>query len=222
MSPAGSAYNENGSGLGFRMRVLFRYWAWAFLVPLCAATSGPIWSQAERLGIDAASQYRLCLKILSFDRNLKAKLGDGLTMGILYVGVVNESRQAMDDFARAAAAGPVDFEGVPVRIVPVKYGKEAQVEAALAEASVDVLYVTPIGFYDLAPVTAACRARGVYTFSGVSEYVERGLSVSFGVRGRRAEIFISQGNAQAEGADFSARLLDMVTVVDVRPRGETR
>ncbi len=190
---------------------------WIVPVLLWAVISGRLWPQSQRRWIDPASQFRLYLKVLTFDRNLKARIGDSLTIGILFAGLARESLQARDDFARAAADGPAEFEGLPVRVVPIKYGKEAQIEAALAEESIDALYVTPIGNYDLAPVSAACRAKGVSTFSGIPEYVGRGLSVSFGSRGRQAEVLINKGNSRAEGSDFSARLLDMVTVVDAQP-----
>ncbi len=155
-----------------------------------------------------------------FDRNLRARIGTELTIGILYAGLVRESLQARDDFARAVTAGPAEFEGLPVSTVPIGYGKKGDIEAALAEGSVDVLYVTPIGSYDLAPVSAACRARGVSTFSGIPEYLGRGLSVSFEVSGRQAKVLVNLGNSRAEGSDFSARLLDMATIVGAGRRGE--
>ena len=183
---------------------------------LCTGTPGRVWPQAYRRWIDPASQYRLYLKVLTFDRNLKARIGTELSIGILYMGLDRESRQARDDFARAVAAGPAAFEGLPVRTVPIEYGKKGAIEAALAKGSVDALYVTPVGSYDLGPVSAACRARGVSTFSGVPEYLGRGLSVSFEISGRQAKVLVNLGNSRAEGSDFSARLLDMVTVVDAR------
>jgi hypothetical protein len=195
--------------------------AWVILILLCLASEGPLWSQIHRRWIDPASQYRLYLKILTFDRNLRARIGDELDIGVLYAGLVEESRQARDDFARAVAAGPADFEGLPIRLVPIQYGKKAEIEASLAAGSVDALYVTPIGSYDLAPVSAACRARGVSTFSGIPEYLESGLSVSFGISGRQAKVLVNLANSRAEGSDFSARLLDMVTVVGRTSRGET-
>ncbi len=199
------------------MRRLFRSWTLFLLILICAAAAGRVWSQPHQRWIDPASQYRLYLKVLTFDRNLKARIGDGFTIGILYAGLVRESLQARDDFARAVAAGPADFEGLLVKAVPIQYGKKAEIEAALVEGSVDALYVTPIGSYDLAPVSAACRAKGVSTFSGIPEYLWRGLSVSFEISGRQARVLINQGNSRAEGSDFSAQLLGMVTVVDVRP-----
>ncbi len=183
---------------------------------LCTGTPGRVWPQAHRRWIDPASQYRLYLKIMTFDRNLKARIGAEFIIGILYAGLVGESRQARDDFARAVAAGPAEFEGLPVSTVPIEYGKKGEIEAALAKASVDALYVTPVGSYDLGPVSVACRARGVSTFSGIPEYLGRGLSVSFEVSGRQAKVLVNLANSRAEGSDFSARLLDMVTVVDAR------
>ncbi len=198
------------------MRSSFRFWTVIVLILLFAATSGNLWPQIHRRWIEPASQYRLYLKILTFDRNLKARIGNELVIGILYAGLVQESRQARDDFARAVTAGSAEFEGLPVSVVPIQYGKKAEIEAALAKGAVDALYVTPIGSYELAPVSAACRARGVSTFSGIPEYLEHGLSVSFGISGRQTKVLVNLGNSRAEGSDFSARVLDMVTIVDAR------
>ena len=200
------------------MKGFFRSQAWIVFILLSASATKPLWSQ--HLGIDAGSQYKLCLKILSFDRNFKARVGDGLVIGIMYVKATRESRQARDDFARAIAAGPAEFEGLPVRSVLIEYSKEASIAAALTAGSVDVLYVTPLDPYDLAPVSAACRASHIATFTGVPDYVQRGLSVSFAMNGNRAEVLINLRNSRAEGSDFSSRLLDMITVVS-SPNGGT-
>ena len=190
------------------------------LLLVWAATAGLLPSQ--ELGIDAPSQYRLYLKILTFNRAFQSRSGDHLTIGVLYVKASRGSRQARDDFAGAIASGPADFEGLPIVAVPVEYGHGEEIREALSAKSVDVLYVTPIDPFDLGPVVAACRAARVATFTGVPEYVRAGLSVSFRRQGPRAEIFINRRNARAEGSDFSARLLDMVTIIDELPAGETR
>ncbi len=200
-----------------RVSVLERAWTW--LVPLLVWVSTAIPLRSQQPGIDAASQYRIYLKILSFDRAFKSRSGERLTIGVLYVKASRESRQARDDFAAAVATGPADFEGLPIVAVPVEYGRAETMRDALAEKSVDALYVTPIDPYDLVPVVAACRAARVASFSGVPGYVRSGLSVSFGMRGRRAEIFVNRRNSKAEGSDFSARLLEMVTVVDAHFEG---
>ncbi len=196
--------------------------AWVIPILLWASSAAALRAQGQQRWIDPASQYRLYLKILTFDRNLRARIGDDLVIGILYAGLVGESRQARDDFARAVAAGPADFQGIPVRTVAIEYGKAADIEAAMAAGAVDALYVTPIDPYDLAPVRAACRDRGVGSFTGVPAYVERGLSVSFRIKGRGAEVLINLGNARAEGSDFSSRLLGMITVVGDAPGGAAR
>lgn len=203
-----------------RLNGVRRSRAWAVPILVWTSSVALLWPQIPRRWIDPASQFRLYLKILTFDRNLKARIGAELDIGVLYAGLVQESRQVRDDFARAVATGPADFEGLPIRLIPIQYGKKAEIEAALAAGSVDALYVTPIGSYDLAPVSAACRARSVSTFSGVPEYLERGLSVSFGISGRQARVLVNLENSRAEGSDFSARLLDMVTLVG-NPRGGT-
>lgn len=202
------------------MKRLNRSLSW--VVPILMWTSSAASLGSQPIAIDAASQYKLYLKVLSFDRNLKARVGEGLIIGIMYVPGSRESRQARDEIARAVAAGPADFQGIPIRAVTVEYGKEAAIETALAAGSVDVLYVTPLEPYDLAPVRDACRARRISTFTGVPAYVERGLSVSFAMNGRRAEVLINLGNSRAEGSDLSSRLLDMVTVVGGSSRGEAR
>jgi hypothetical protein len=200
------------------MKGFFRSRAWIIPILVWASTVGLL--RAQRPGIDAVSQYRIYLKVLSFDREFKPRAGDRLVIGILYVGVSRESRRARDDFARAVAAGPAEFKGLPVSTVSIDYGKEAAIGAALATGSVDVLYVTPLDPYSLAPVSAACRARRIASFTGVPEYVRSGLSVSFGMKGGGAEVFINLRNSRAEGSDFSSRLLDMVTVLDERPKEE--
>ena len=86
------------------MKCLCRSRAWIVPILLWTSIAGSLWSQ--RQGIDAVSQYRLYMKILTFDREFKAKAGEQLVIGILYIKASRASRQAKDDFARAVAAGP--------------------------------------------------------------------------------------------------------------------
>lgn len=200
-----------------KIRGFGRAGAWLAVLALGASMAGPLGSQ--EVAIDADSQYRLYLKVLAFDRAFRTRSGGQMTIGVLFVKGLRESRRARDEIVRAITAGPAAFDGQPIVVVPVEYGSAVEIRSALEAKAVDVLYVTPIDPLSIEPVGTACRAARVASFTGVPEYIRAGLSVSFGMRGRRAGILVNRRNSRSEGSDFSARFLEVVTVVDEFPGG---
>jgi hypothetical protein len=190
---------------------VFALFALIILIPVSS-----LWPQ--NLGIDVPSQYKLYLRILTFDRALKERVGDELVIGILTENFTRESRDTRDEMIKAISSGPKDLEGIPIRWTAIDLLKDRDLGESLARESVDVLYVTPIRIFSIGSIAEVCRKIGISTFTGVPAFVEGGIAVSFSIKGRSAEIIINLRSAKAEGSDFSSRLLDLATVVDKGPK----
>ena len=62
-------------------------------------------------------------------------------------------------------------------------------------------------------ITNLSRDKKILTLTGVPDYVDSGLTVGIGTKGRKPRIIINLLAAKAEGADFSSGLLNLAKVV---------
>ena len=160
-------------------------------------------------------QYSLILKVLSFDRNFKGRVGSEIVIGIAYQRSFRTSLNIKDELLRAAQqVRDEDTEGASVRLVPIDVAAEGDLAAILAKENVKFLYITPLRAFDVRKLASVCREKRILSLTGVPDYTELGISVGFGVKGERPEIIINLLGAQAEGADFSSRLLSLARVIE--------
>ncbi|MDX1546152.1 MAG: YfiR family protein [Rhodothermales bacterium] len=176
------------------------------LAVLGGGTAGP----DPRMPLLVRDQVPLFLKILSYDKNLAAR-GDAVVLGVLYQERFRGSMLVKDDVLAAAARFDA-VGGRPVRAVPIPIDGTRDLEAALAEQGVNVIYVTPLRAYDVAAIARAAQARQALTLTGVPAYLGAGLAVSLDVKAGKPQILINLPASEAEGADFHSQLLRVAAV----------
>ena len=169
---------------------------------------------AEEEMAPAKVQYALFMKILTLDRELTSRVGEELVIGVLYQPQVRESWLAKDDFMRVMKTSSIrNVRGIPVRCVPIAVGNLSKLDRHAEQHHVDAFYVGPLRTIDIGELAFIARKRHVSTLSGIPGYVENGLAVGVGLKGRKPEILINLEAARAEGADFNAQLLRLARVV---------
>jgi len=162
----------------------------------------------DEMEVPVEQQVSLIVRVLAFDRSLA---GDGpLVVAVVYQDRNRDSQRAF----RAAHAGFAGqtVQGRAVRVVGVPMTTVPRVAAALRQA--DVAYLAPLRSVDVGALARAGSAAGVLTVTGVRRYVGAGAAVGIGLRDGRPEILLHRRSAEASGADFSARLLQLATLVD--------
>ena len=82
---------------------------------LAACPGGPVSAQA--MAVPADLQVPLLLKILTYDRQLEAKAGSDLVIGIVHDPSDRESAKAADEIASTL----YKFAGKTVKKLPVRY-----------------------------------------------------------------------------------------------------
>jgi hypothetical protein len=181
----------------------------ALLLSLCISTM-----HAEDGPVPVEVQLALFEKIISFDRNLKPRVGNQIILGILYEEDFRTSLNVMDDFLESMDASQVkQVGGIPIRCVPLAINGETDFALILTRSNVNVLYVAPLRAVDMEKITAVTRAKHILTLAGVPEYVESGLAIGIGTRGEKPLILINIGAAKAEGSDFNSQLLKLAKVI---------
>lgn len=167
---------------------------------------------AQEMPVPVAIQIPLFLKVLSFDRQLHARAGAEIVLGVVYQRGNRASVNAKDEVMLALNAVRDSVDGLPVRATAIDLDKEA-LAGALTKYRVTVMYVAPLRAIDIATVAAAARAAHVTTMTGVPDYIGRGLAVSVRLRGDRPKLLVNLAAARLEGADLSAELLKLAVVI---------
>lgn len=171
-------------------------------------------SRAADIAVPTEIQAPLFAKIITFDRSLASRAPRELVIGILYQRKVRASLDVKDDFVKALDRIPErQVAGVAFRCVAIDWDGSKDISAVLTQEHPHILYVAPLRTVSIEEIAAAARAQGIHTWTGIPEYVERGLAVGIGLRGERPLILVNLTAARAEGADISSQLLSIARVI---------
>jgi hypothetical protein len=177
-------------------------------------------ARPQEMPVPTSMQASLFTKILTFDRNLKARAGSELKIGVLYQKKVRSSLEAQEEFLRAMCGDPGrKIDGLPLSCVTIEWTSAPDVEAAVVREGVRVLYVAPLRAVAIAEIVAISRARKITTLTGVPEFVEKGIALGIALRAERPLILVHLAAARAEGADFNSQLLKIARVLFPAPTG---
>jgi hypothetical protein len=169
-------------------------------------------ARSQDMDVPVAIQVPVFLKVITFDRQLKARAGAEIVIGIAYQRGNRESVIAKDEAMQAFAAAVDGVAGLPVHVEPIDLDDEL-LGNAVKRLPLTFLYVTPLRATDIGAIAAVTRAARVTTLTGVPRYVSRGLAIGVGLRDGRPRILLNLEAARLEGADLAAELLKLATIV---------
>ncbi|MBI3932740.1 MAG: YfiR family protein [Acidobacteria bacterium] len=164
--------------------------------------------------IPAELQVTLIFKILTYDRQLEAKAGKDLVIGIVHDPSDRESAKAADEISSTL----FKFAGKTVKKLPIKYfiieyTRPSELESFIKAKGINMLYVTPGVARSLADIVKIAQANHITTATGVPDYVKRGVAVGVTERQNKPQILINLPASKSEGSEFDASLLRIATVV---------
>jgi len=164
-------------------------------------------------------QMPIFFNVLTFDRNLKSRVGEEIVWGVLYQEKYRESfniKNEIESFIKKSQPGPI--EGIHCRFISINIGDLGDLKAVLENEKVDIVYVTPLRAVDITELGAITQELKITSFTGVPEYCREGIAVGLSSTGGRPVIMINLGKAVEEGADFGSRLLKLVSVIETKPK----
>jgi len=181
-------------------------------VLLCVLLSAPRALSAQEMEIPVAVQVPLFLKVISFDRQLRARGGQTeYVVSIAYQSGNRASVDARDEVVRSLKADRPTVLGLPIRIVTVDLDHESLADCLKTHAA-SLLYITPLRAVDVAALVTTANVAGVTTVTGVPQYVAQGVAVGVRLQRDRPRILINLQGARLQGADFAAELLKLADV----------
>jgi len=177
-----------------------------------ALLAGP--ARAEE-ALPPRNQALLLLRVLAYDRGLRARVGESATIGVAFRPGDEPSEAARDAMVLALkqAAESFSVAGLPVRITAVPWGKGGPAPR-LPTDRLAALYVAPGLEAEAAVIARATRERLVLTFTPARASVDAGLSIGLLYRGTKAGLVVNRSGVRAEGADLDSALLAIAEVVE--------
>jgi len=168
----------------------------------------------EEMEVPVEIQIPLFLKILTYDRNLKERVGDEIVLGIVYQEKFRKSlnvKTQLEKYLENSKERQID--DVPFRYVLINLSSLSMFKAILEKEKVDIVYIAPLRAVAVDALAADCRALGITSLTGVPAYCESGIAISISSKGESPKIIINLTGAQSEGADFSSQLLKLAKII---------
>lgn len=172
-------------------------------------------AQAQEIAVPINVQVPLFLKIFTLDRNLKARVGLDIVVGIVYQSKFRTSLNVKDEFMAVLERETTQQSSdIPIHCVPINLNEETDLATTIVRQHIDMLYITPVRALEIETIARISRAKQIMTFTGVPEYVPLGITVGTGIKGGKPRILINIKAAKAEGVNFNSQLLKLATIID--------
>src|SRR5262245_57123547 len=194
------------------------------MLGLFAPLSGrPTAASAEPMAVSPDVQVAIFLKALAYDRNLVEKARGDILVGLLYVPGDVESEAAARSVAKLMATYPTaDVIDLPIyyRMIPLR--DSTDLAEIIRDEWVDVLYVAP-GLQDrLGDVLGVVSGLNVLSITGVTAYVDQGVSLGVEDRDGHAQIVVNLASAENAGSKFAGHFLSLCRVIRKTPTDSTQ
>jgi hypothetical protein len=191
-------------------------WPAALLLSALGLSAMPILAEplfAAAPAVPPELQAAIFSRVLAFDRALKDRVGKVVTIGILYAGGNEDSRQARQRMMRAFIDVQKDIQDLPSRLTSHDYHDPAHLTAWIDANEVDILYVTDGFESSLDEIKAVAYAKRLATLTPVRGYVERGLAVGVVAKGNRPQLVVNLPATKAAGMDLDPKALQLAEVI---------
>jgi hypothetical protein len=168
------------------------------------------------LASDLAPNYQavFLLRILAYDRNLKNRAGDTVTILVVYrdgddgsTATKNELLAGLDKLSDAKVSD------LPYRVIATPFTSPADLEGAINNNHAAAVYLCPGLDGSVNAISDLARAHSTLTFTGVEAQVRSRLSIGLVARSGKPAILVNLASSRAEGADLDPALLRLAEVL---------
>jgi hypothetical protein len=160
------------------------------------------------------TQYTLLLKILTYDKNFLGKRTDKVIIGIVYQSSYRLSADEKETLIDLIDESGLKVEKRTVNYILMDLSESGALGYFFKNNSPDVLYVLPIRGVNINTITSYSEKYKIMTFTGVSDYINEGISTCVNMDGEKPVIIINRNSAHREGVDFSSQLLKVARIIE--------
>lgn len=166
-------------------------------------------------------QVPILLNVLSFDRNLKQRVGSEVVLGVLFQEKFRQSLDAKNQVASYLKKSRTNrIDSIPLRVVFLDLLDTLELKLVLEKEKINILYIAPLRAVSVAEIAMLSQSLKITSLTGIPEYCELGIVVGVGSKGGNPLIIINLAAANASGNDFSSRLLKLAKVINHNNRLE--
>jgi YfiR/HmsC-like len=165
--------------------------------------------------VPAERQVLVLSKALSYDSELKARVGSDILVGVLSKPG-NTASEAMASAVMKAfkLVSNVRVQGVPISAREIRYaGGAAALAGAIDTQNIDLLYVCVGLEAEIPAITEITRKKHVVTLGSREDQIRKGIALGVVAIDGRPTIVLNLTAARKEGADFSPDLLRVARVI---------
>lgn len=158
-----------------------------------------------RAEVPAAHKVKVLLTAMSFDKSLKSRAGDKITIVVL---------GKCGTLAAMQEASGKAINGLPISVQTIEAFKDAgDLTEQLKKFSATALYICEANDAAIGSISSVAGKLKVLTLAEDPSWVEGKIALGVGEKGGRAELILNVNAAKAAGADFDARIFGVARVV---------
>ena len=162
----------------------------------------------------AEMQAVIVVKMLGYDRALRARAGASIEIGVVYDPQHEESTrvhaQVLAAFKKLESK---TVRGTGVTAEAHAFSGAGHLREWVTASGIDVIYVAPGLARELPSIRAMCRERKIASVTSVRALVEGGVAVGVVVAGRNPRLLVNLAAARESGMDLDAKLLHLSELV---------
>ncbi len=158
-------------------------------------------------------QMKIIPKILSLDKNFNYKKDDEYNIGIIYSSNQRNSVKIKKELEIAVKNKTIFIKKTKVKATFIDLSQITNLEKYIKEYDLNVIYITPLRGVDISSLSKICKQEKILTITGVLDFMQAGISVSFDIVNKKLKIVINNDSAKSEGVIFSSRLLRIAKLI---------
>lgn len=188
--------------------------SFARVVGLSLLLAGGAAAAAEST-LPAKSQANVLARVMAYDRNLKARAGDAVVVGVVYAGASSSSTAEADEMFNAfKLLEKFVLLGLPLRVEKIAFTDAATLRAAITERGIDALFLCNGLDSDVGKVIGVAREVKQITLTGQRRYVSQGVAIGSVVADNKPALIFNKTASEAEGSSFSSQFISLTTPVE--------
>ncbi|NOY57997.1 MAG: YfiR family protein [Calditrichaeota bacterium] len=186
---------------------------WKFCLVSILFLLWPVDAFAQNIAVPVKIQYPLFLKILTFDRNLKSRVGNDIVLAVIYQSKFPGSRIVKEEFEKTFNESPIkEIDNISISLITIDIEKE-NLRQAISAKKIDIVYIAPLRAVNLKRLIDECHTRNILTLSGVPAYIKTGVAVGIGLKGNKPQILVNLPAVNAVNVNFSSQLLKLAKII---------